>query len=383
MAHSSEPRQGTVQKKDETSPQTFAQVKSETSFVDKRASATSQLQLKAMMDASPRHDNLRDLKQLMANHAKTGATSVQRQVNEELVQGQFAVPAMTQLQDAPATANRAGLSNQLKTGVETLSGMSLDNVRVHYNSSQPAQLNAHAYAQGNDIHLAPGQEQHLPHEAWHVVQQAQGRVKPTLQMKGTAVNDDVGLESEADVMGAKAQAVGIQHIATQSVATKQFRPAAHLPSSPPVQRLYNSLERDAFTNEAPQIDKGDIALSAAFKQKHVASSIEDAKKNTEARVASGTPAVIVNGTKPNTCAPEHEWLNAIHETKEEIALSGKYTGYIPVVLSSGWTTTHNAGTYTQAALDNAKYSVGAIGKEVALRKNEIKNKVEVTHVGDA
>jgi hypothetical protein len=61
--------------------------------------------------------------------------------------------------------------------------MSMDNVKVHYKSSKPAQLNAHAYAQGADIHLAPGQEKHLPHEAWHVVQQAQGRVKPTMQMK--------------------------------------------------------------------------------------------------------------------------------------------------------------------------------------------------------
>jgi hypothetical protein len=50
--------------------------------------------------------------------------------------------------------------------------MSMDHVKVHYNSSQPAQLNALAYAQGSDIHVAPGQEQHLPHEAWHVVQQA-------------------------------------------------------------------------------------------------------------------------------------------------------------------------------------------------------------------
>ncbi|MFN7897619.1 MAG: DUF4157 domain-containing protein, partial [Cyanobacteriota bacterium] len=85
------------------------------------------------------------------------------------------------------------------------SGLSMDHVRVHYNSSQPAQLNALAYAQGSDIHLAPGQERHLPHEAWHVVQQAQGRVRPTLQMKdGVQVNDDVGLEQEADEMGARA-----------------------------------------------------------------------------------------------------------------------------------------------------------------------------------
>ena len=46
-----------------------------------------------------------------------------------------------------------------------------------------------------------GREQHLAHEAWHVVQQKQGRVKPTLQMKGVAINDDGGLEREADHMG--------------------------------------------------------------------------------------------------------------------------------------------------------------------------------------
>ncbi|HZX25645.1 MAG TPA: DUF4157 domain-containing protein [Telluria sp.] len=106
-------------------------------------------------------------------------------------------------------APKGGLPPDLKNGVEALSGMSMDHVQVHYNSSKPAQLNAHAYAQGSAIHLGPGQQHHLPHEAWHVVQQAQGRVKPTLQMKsGTPVNDDAGLEAEADTMGARALAVG-------------------------------------------------------------------------------------------------------------------------------------------------------------------------------
>lgn len=101
-------------------------------------------------------------------------------------------------------ANNTGLPNQLKSGIESLSGVSLDQVKVHYNSSKPAQMQAHAYAQGTDIHIASGQEKHLPHEAWHVVQQAKGRVKPTTQMKGFSINDDIGLEKEADVMGAKA-----------------------------------------------------------------------------------------------------------------------------------------------------------------------------------
>ncbi|MEX8505271.1 DUF4157 domain-containing protein [Leptothrix ochracea] len=97
-----------------------------------------------------------------------------------------------------------GLPTQLKAGIESLSGMSMDHVQVHYNSSKPAQLQASAYAQGSNIHVGPGQEKHLPHEAWHVVQQAQGRVRPTVQAKGMPINDDPGLEREADVMGARA-----------------------------------------------------------------------------------------------------------------------------------------------------------------------------------
>jgi hypothetical protein len=106
---------------------------------------------------------------------------------------------------APSAENKTGMPDQLKTGVETLSGFDLSDVKVHYNSSQPAQLNALAYAQGSDIHIGPGQEQHLPHEAWHVVQQRQGRVQPTTQMKEESVpiNDDPHLENEADVMGQK------------------------------------------------------------------------------------------------------------------------------------------------------------------------------------
>jgi len=101
--------------------------------------------------------------------------------------------------------NNSGLPDNLKSGIENLSGLSMDGVKVHYNSDKPAQLNAHAYAQGTDIHLASGQEKHLPHEAWHVVQQKQGRVQPTMMMKAKVpINDDQGLEKEADVMGARA-----------------------------------------------------------------------------------------------------------------------------------------------------------------------------------
>ena len=124
---------------------------------------------------------------------------------EELLQGKFDTASAAPVQAAhEATRNETGMPDQLKTGIEALSGMDMSEVRVHANSAEPAQLNALAYTQGHDIHLAPGQERHIAHEAWHVVQQRQGRVKPTMQMEGAAINDDAGLEREADVMGAKA-----------------------------------------------------------------------------------------------------------------------------------------------------------------------------------
>jgi len=98
--------------------------------------------------------------------------------------------------------NNTGLPDNMKTGIENLSGYSMDEVKVHYNYPEPVQLQAHAYAQGTDIHIASGQERHLPHSAWHVVQQKQGRVKPTLQMKSEVnINDDKSLEHNADLMG--------------------------------------------------------------------------------------------------------------------------------------------------------------------------------------
>jgi hypothetical protein len=104
------------------------------------------------------------------------------------------------------TEKDAGLPDKLKSGIESLSGYSMDDVKAHDNYDKPAQPNAYAYAKGIDVHLALGQEKYLTHEAWHVVQQKQGSVLPTVQMMKSTVNinDDAGLDKEADEMGTKA-----------------------------------------------------------------------------------------------------------------------------------------------------------------------------------
>ncbi|MFA0964936.1 DUF4157 domain-containing protein [Roseivirga sp. BDSF3-8] len=152
----------------------------------KAATGPKAMQFKAMQDLAANSPVQSPLAQLQ----KTGANQ----------------PSPAQKMESPASKqNKTGMPDSLKTGIENLSGHSLDDVKVHYNSPKPAQLQAHAYAQGTDIHVASGQEKYLPHEAWHVVQQKQGRVQPTTQMaQGVNVNDDVKLEREADIMGGKA-----------------------------------------------------------------------------------------------------------------------------------------------------------------------------------
>lgn len=107
-----------------------------------------------------------------------------------------------------AAQQKNGLPEDLQSGLESMSGLNLDDVSVHYNSPEPAKVAAHAVTQGKNIHLAPGQQRHLNHEAWHVVQQLQDRVKPTTQISGVQINDDPGLEREADHMGARAEQAG-------------------------------------------------------------------------------------------------------------------------------------------------------------------------------
>ncbi|MCC2546300.1 DUF4157 domain-containing protein [Hymenobacter sp. BT175] len=155
------------------------------------------------MDRRPAAVAQRRLQEAVSSRMLVGTAK-----NKSAVAGNVAEPVQCQAAepDAARPVNKSGLPDQLKAGVEKLSGHSLDDVRVHYNSDRPAQMQAHAYAQGTDIHVAPGQEQHLPHEAWHVVQQKQGRVRATRQLKGSvALNDDHDLECEAAVMGARAQ----------------------------------------------------------------------------------------------------------------------------------------------------------------------------------
>lgn len=145
--------------------------------------------------------------------------------------------------------NRTGLPDRLKSGVESLSGVSLDSIRVHYNSPEPARLQARAYAHGADIHVASGQEQQLPHEAWHAAQQLQGRVPPTARSMGAAVNDDPALEREADIMGRRAAQYrgGARYGISPRAAGRAVSPVAQLAKYGPAGSTGRYFSTDSFS----------------------------------------------------------------------------------------------------------------------------------------
>lgn len=191
-------------------------------FVDNRPEAVAQRKLQSVVKNNP---------QVSQERAFQGMAQANITAQLQAMAGNNSAQQYLSIQKK---GNNTGLPDNLKTGIENLSGMSLDDVKVHRNSDKPAQLQAHAYAQGANIQLGPGQEKHLPHEAWHVVQQKQGRVKPTMQMKGGVnVNDDKGLEKEADEMGAKA--LQFSGNRAESFVQKKLQPPTHpTPISRPV-----------------------------------------------------------------------------------------------------------------------------------------------------
>lgn len=116
----------------------------------------------------------------------------------------------------------------VQTKMENSFNADFSDVNIH-EGDNASKVNAHAYTQGNNIHFAPGQynpeskqgQELLGHELTHVVQQSEGRVQPTVQKKGVAVNDDKGLEKEADEMGKLAaegkigKVIGISNLGIQ------------------------------------------------------------------------------------------------------------------------------------------------------------------------
>jgi hypothetical protein len=104
------------------------------------------------------------------------------------------------------------LPEALQRKMEAFFEADFSDVRIHQ-GPQAQSIGAHAFTMGSHIYFAPGQyapdsprgQQLLGHELTHVLQQRAGRVRASAGA-GLAVVNDIGLEAEADRMGARATA---------------------------------------------------------------------------------------------------------------------------------------------------------------------------------
>ena len=121
----------------------------------------------------------------------------------------FSVPEQA---EAPQKQNKTGMPDQVLQKMESAFNTDFSTVKIFPNSSKAPQLGALAFTQGHHVHFAPGKfnptstdgQKMLAHELTHVMQQRQGIVKPTSQIKGLPLNDDPALEKHADNLGTQA-----------------------------------------------------------------------------------------------------------------------------------------------------------------------------------
>jgi hypothetical protein len=189
-----------------------------------------------------------------------------------LVQARFEPQGATHDREDAASLPAAGggraLPGLVQAKMEHAFGADFSAVRVHEGRHASA-MGALAYAQGSDIHFAPGQyDPHSPrgqellgHELTHVVQQRQGRVQAaTGQAKGIAINGDPSLEREADELGARAARGEVVGPAARGAGN---RAAASPPGAP------GAVQRKVAFGDAHGVDKSGASewLSAFHKDK--------------------------------------------------------------------------------------------------------------------
>ena len=199
------------------------------------------------------------------NHSSKSASTIQAkqrpiqrkhklpiQAKQHPIQRKYKTPIQAkqhpvQRQSKAGTSDVKSNEAQIKHNVSVLKGRDVTQAKVHYNSGEPAKVNAAAYAQGMNVHLAPGQDHLMGHELTHVAQQMGGEVNAGKQANNGLVNinDDPKLEREADEIGAKAS-----QGETLQAKTPKSAPMTH-PSTPVIQRymVYESRDQHYYVSK--------------------------------------------------------------------------------------------------------------------------------------
>lgn len=237
-------------------------------------------------------------------------------------------------------AGSGGVAPEVMGKMESAMGADFSGVQIHQNSQKATEAGALAYAQGNDIHFAPGQfspdtpggQQLLGHELAHVVQQRQGRVQPTGEVNGMAANTDKSLEAEADAMGAKAAQMKVASPASSPVntGTTVNSAAVQRKEDPAAEKESAEAEgegKDKKVEEpTPQVQNSNSLLALdGFKTREDDHEQEATKENEGAATGKGD----VKASDDPGAQPQAEAQNETAEGADQVPTSEEQTAANP------------------------------------------------------
>jgi hypothetical protein len=217
---------------------------------------------------------------------------------------------------------RSRLPDRVQSGMEAASGIDLSDVRVHPGSDRAQELNALAFTEGSDIHVAPGQwspgsvpgERLLAHELAHVVQQRSGLVAPTTSVAGSAVNDSPMLEAHADRLGYRALSSGqaapkaARTRSPSSRVVQRYESGEHAQFGAGVKDPATSKEREVVINKVTMTYGEMIAMADLFKDADAMQHASESKLRELVRLIRQDRAFYESGVGAKVT--DEEWDKA-------------------------------------------------------------------------
>ncbi len=250
------------------------------------------------------------------------------------------IPSIGKTKSYPENRISEKLPEEVQTKMENSFSQDFSNVNIHKDSSSAQDIHAKAYAQGNDIHFAPGEydpsskagHELIGHELTHVVQQKQGKVNSsTINRKSLAITQETEFEKEADEAGKLASEgknveISLQApVSTQMKDDKDEKPLWKEVDDP-VNYLISS--KDAFIREIKDNDfistenkilkwtevkiikeshDGKYVFVKQTKDSPLKKKVNETQNTTEASISDTTRVAADPSLEDNTSEKQTEW----------------------------------------------------------------------------
>ena len=243
-------------------------------------------------EASPQEKNPSEAAAPASDRGSNGAASLAN------------VPMFPEQSGASSGGGRP-LPSPLRKKMEAAFRTDFSDVRTHQGPNAES-LGALAFTQGRDIHFARGKynpasaegQKIIGHELTHVVQQRAGKVAVP-QGQGAPINAEPKLETEADVLGARAVAGGAVKVSRTHSGSKLWagqrsmapiQPARGRVAAPP-RRLPTIMEEAEVALPAPAAPSAVDKARAARKAQHA--RMRGRRKESEAAAATASAAATL------------------------------------------------------------------------------------------